>query len=65
MAHPDPAMDELHRKVTRLVEQAVSRKQDAAETFYTVREMARATRVMKAFGEPYPTSRLYVCARRA
>lgn len=43
-AHPDPAMDKLHRKITRLVEQAVSRNQDAAETFYGIRELARATR---------------------
>jgi hypothetical protein len=43
-AHPDPSMDELHRKVTRLVEQAVSGNRDAAETFYQVRELAEAVR---------------------
>lgn len=43
-AHPDPAMDELHRKVTRLVEQAVSRNTDAIETFYRIRELASKAR---------------------
>jgi radical SAM superfamily enzyme YgiQ (UPF0313 family) len=39
-AHPDPAMDELHREVTGLVEAAVSRKEDAAVIFYRIRELA-------------------------
>ena len=43
-AHPDPRMDELHRKVTRLVEQAATDNRDAAETFYRVRELASEAR---------------------
>ncbi len=43
-AHPDPAMDHLHQKVTRLVEQAVSRNEDAMVTFYCIRELASAAR---------------------
>jgi len=43
-AHPDPAMDELHRKVTRLVEEAATNGRDAAETFYRIRELASAAR---------------------
>jgi radical SAM superfamily enzyme YgiQ (UPF0313 family) len=42
--HPDPKMDELHRKVTRLVEAAVSRNEDAIDTFYRIRELASLVR---------------------
>jgi cytochrome P450 len=43
-AHPDPRMDELHRRVSALVEQAAARNEDAAETFYTILELAQAVR---------------------
>jgi len=43
-AHPDVRMDELHKQVCELVEQAASRNEDAAETFYKIRELAYATR---------------------
>jgi radical SAM superfamily enzyme YgiQ (UPF0313 family) len=43
-AHPDPRMDELHKRVSVIVEQAAGRDQDAAETFYNVLELARAVR---------------------
>jgi radical SAM superfamily enzyme YgiQ (UPF0313 family) len=43
-AHPDRRMDELHRKITRLVEQAATNNRDAAETFYRIRELATKAR---------------------
>ena len=43
-AHPDPGMDELHKSVSALVEQAACRDEDAAVTFYTILELARAVR---------------------
>ena len=43
-AHPDPAMDGLHREVMRLVEQAVGRNEDAVDTFYRIRELASSVR---------------------
>jgi radical SAM superfamily enzyme YgiQ (UPF0313 family) len=43
-AHPDPRMDELHKRVSVIVEQAAGRNQDAAETFYNVIQLARAVR---------------------
>lgn len=43
-AHPDPRIDELHRRVSALVEQAAVRNDDAAETFYAILEMAHAVR---------------------
>jgi radical SAM superfamily enzyme YgiQ (UPF0313 family) len=43
-AHPDPRMDELHSRVSALVEQAASSNEDAAETFYTILELAHAVR---------------------
>lgn len=43
-AHPDRRMDELHRKITRLVEQAATNNRDAAETFYRIRELATEAR---------------------
>ena len=42
--HSDPRMDELHREVTRLVEQAVQRNEDAAATFAHVCEAAYTMR---------------------
>ena len=43
-AHPDQAMDELHERVSRLVEESVSRDEDPAVTFYRIRDLARAAR---------------------
>ncbi len=43
-AHPDPQMDELHKRVIAIVEQAAGRNEDAAETFYTILELARKLR---------------------
>jgi radical SAM superfamily enzyme YgiQ (UPF0313 family) len=43
-AHPDPAMDELHSKVSQVVERAARTNADAAETFYKVRDLAYAAR---------------------
>jgi len=40
--HPDPSMDELQRRVSALVEQAVSVKQDTVQTFYDILQMAYA-----------------------
>jgi radical SAM superfamily enzyme YgiQ (UPF0313 family) len=42
--HPDPRMDELQREITRIVEQAVQRNEDAAATFARVCEAAYAMR---------------------
>lgn len=42
--HPDPQMDELHKQVGALVEQAADGNEDAAETFYTILELAHAAR---------------------
>jgi radical SAM superfamily enzyme YgiQ (UPF0313 family) len=42
--HPDPRMDELHKRVSVVVEQAAANNQDAAETFYNVLQLARAVR---------------------
>jgi radical SAM superfamily enzyme YgiQ (UPF0313 family) len=38
--HKDAGMDDLHTKVSRAVEAAVMRNEDAMETFYRIREMA-------------------------
>src|SRR5262249_53802773 len=42
--HPDPRMDELHREVSRLVEQGVVKGDDPAVLFYKIRELATAAR---------------------
>jgi len=42
--HPDPNMDELQRRVSALVEQAVSVNQDTVQTFYDILQMAYAAR---------------------
>lgn len=38
--HPDPRLDRLHREVTAIVEAAGASGEDAAETFYRIRERA-------------------------
>jgi radical SAM superfamily enzyme YgiQ (UPF0313 family) len=43
-SHPDPQLDDLHRNVTEIVEQAVQRNEDAAATFLRIREVAYAVR---------------------
>jgi radical SAM superfamily enzyme YgiQ (UPF0313 family) len=43
-AHPDSRMDELHRRVSALVEQAAGRNTDTGETFYNILEIACALR---------------------
>jgi radical SAM superfamily enzyme YgiQ (UPF0313 family) len=43
-AHLDPRLDELHQKVSALVEQAVSTNEDGALTFYRIRELADEAR---------------------
>jgi tRNA A37 methylthiotransferase MiaB len=43
-SHTDPRMDELQRRVSALVEQAAARNEDAAETFYTILELAHEAR---------------------
>ncbi len=42
--HEDARMDELHREVSRVVETAATKNEDAMETFYRVREMAYLAR---------------------
>ena len=42
--HPDSRMDELHKQVSAVVEQAANTNEDAAETFYKIRESAYASR---------------------
>jgi radical SAM superfamily enzyme YgiQ (UPF0313 family) len=38
--HPDPRMDELHGRVTRMVEEADSESEDAWLTFYRIKSLA-------------------------
>ncbi len=40
--HPDPQLDQLHRDVSRLVEQAASAGEDSSITFYKIRHLALA-----------------------
>jgi len=42
--HPDPRMDELHRRVSAIVEEAAHRNQDAVETFFRIRELSHSVR---------------------
>jgi hypothetical protein len=42
-AHPDPAMDGLHRAVTALVEEAATRDEDPSVTFGSIRNLAETT----------------------
>jgi hypothetical protein len=42
--HPDPEMDELQRRVSTVVEEAVSKNQDAVRTFYDILRLAYKTR---------------------
>jgi len=58
--HPDPRMDELHRVVTEIVEQAALTSEDAATTFLKIREMAygvRGDRTMKILRPMNPLRR--------
>ena len=38
--HPDPNMDELHRRVSALVEEAASNNEDTRRTFYDILQLA-------------------------
>jgi radical SAM superfamily enzyme YgiQ (UPF0313 family) len=49
--HPDPAMDELYRRVSEVVEQTQHRGLSTAQTFDAVRELA-----LRAAGKPEPMS---------
>jgi radical SAM superfamily enzyme YgiQ (UPF0313 family) len=42
--HPDPRMDDLHARVSSLVELAAAGDEDAAETFCRIRELAYSSR---------------------
>src|SRR5215813_3004219 len=41
--HPDPNMDELHRRVSALVEEAASNNEDTRRTFYDILQLAYET----------------------
>ncbi|HKP85317.1 MAG TPA: CUAEP/CCAEP-tail radical SAM protein [Blastocatellia bacterium] len=43
-SHPDPKMDELHKQIAQMVEQAVSRNEDPGVTFYRIRDAAYRAR---------------------
>lgn len=43
-AHPDPRLDELHKQVSAVAEQAAGRNEDAHETFHDILELAYAAR---------------------
>ena len=43
-AHPDPRIDELHKQVSAVVEQAAGRNEDPHETFHDILELAYAAR---------------------
>ena len=51
--HLDPRLDELHKRVSALVEQAVSVNEDGALTFYRIRELA-----YEAQGDTIPRRRI-------
>lgn len=60
-AHPDPRLDELHKRVSQAVERAAREKQDAAVTFYRIKELAYSARGDAAPVKPLaclPLSRL-------
>jgi radical SAM superfamily enzyme YgiQ (UPF0313 family) len=42
--HPDPEMDELQRRVSTIVEEAVTKNQDPVRTFYDILQLAYKTR---------------------
>lgn len=42
--HPDPRMDDLHRRVSAIVEQAAQKNEDAAKTFLRIRDVAYEVR---------------------
>ncbi|HJQ26007.1 MAG TPA: CUAEP/CCAEP-tail radical SAM protein [Blastocatellia bacterium] len=54
--HPDLRMDELHGEVTRIVEQAVQRNEDAAATFARIGEAAYARRGAGEVVKPLPVT---------
>jgi len=58
-AHPDPRMDELHRGVSALVEQAARDAEDPGVTVYRVRELAEtaAGRAPRPIGPVLPPER--------
>lgn len=51
--HPDPRMDDLHARVSALVEQASATNEDSAQTFYKIRELAYLSR---GDGRPFQSS---------
>jgi hypothetical protein len=53
-SHPDSRMDELHAQVTRIVEQAVSRNEDARVTFHRILDAAYRARGDEARILPAP-----------
>ena len=53
-AHPDSRMDELHAQVTRIVEQAVGRNEDARVTFYRILDAAYRARGDEAMTHTAP-----------
>jgi hypothetical protein len=60
-SHPDPRMDELHTRVSALVEQAAATNEDNTETFYAILDLAHAVRGDQLFsrlGLPVDPSRL-------
>jgi radical SAM superfamily enzyme YgiQ (UPF0313 family) len=59
--HPDPRMDELHRTVTQLVEEAAKADEDPALTFYRAQALAYAIRA----GQPPATVACHVSPRRS
>lgn len=54
--HPDPRMDELHRKVSRLVEEADQAQEDAAITFHRLRPLAGVAAGAPSSALPEPVS---------
>jgi hypothetical protein len=49
-AHPDPRMDQLQKEVARLVETAARAGEDAAVTFYRIKELACGGRQLVSIG---------------
>jgi radical SAM superfamily enzyme YgiQ (UPF0313 family) len=68
--HPDPAMDELHRRVSAEVERAALENEDAAVTFRRIYELAASARgrkqsapleFIRRFGRPPRLTEAWFC----
>jgi Fe-S oxidoreductase len=54
-SHTDPRMDELHKQVAQIVEQAAQRNEDSGLTFYRIRDAASNREMIRCVPEIVPT----------